>query len=722
MAKSHDAAPDRFARDVATLDLTEQTVRLADELRFWPMRQRGQLIYRIECPSQKRFYNLGYEEYVFVSLLDGKTSIAAACSIVASRLGARAPSMDQAVSIVRWLLQHRLAGLAFEGVTSMKVDGGQDEPTSMMKRLNPFWMKFPIRRGLVAINRLADAGQSLLSPAAVTIAVITMMVGVLVFLIQRGDLLSSGEQIFHRSTWAWWLATWVGLKIIHESAHAIACRRQGGSVDEIGIVFVLLAPLVYVDVTSCWRMSSRRSRIYVAAAGMFAEWSIAAVAMIAWMVLPDAPIARQWLSQVIITAGVSTIVFNANVLMRFDGYFILTDLIEIPNLAAEGSASLARVAKRWLVGESTPPSPFVGWRRWFVPAYGLACLVWRVMVCVTLAIAASTMFAGAGIAIAAIGLTTWIGQPVHQICHQWLHLRTEKPAGAVRALVLGSLAITGLVSGVFLVPVPTSIRSYASVDYQPETLVRSRCDGMISQIHVRDGDVVAAGDALIELTNPELVAEHRQLKIKRQQNTIRLRSAIESRDDAMRLVLQQRAQMLDEQMASVQTKVDALKIFAAKSGTIIARALETKQGTFVREGDPIVTIAEPTDKEVIAWVTQQDLDGAAELVDLPVRVTTKDGTMIEATLQRIEPRASDRLDHPSLAATHGGPLAIRMEQENADALTLIDPHFRARIALDTNAAERLPAGSLLKADLGYQRLTIAQRIELKVAELMNAKR
>lgn len=721
MAKHSDAPPDRRARDVGTLDLTEQTVRLADELRFWPMRQRGQLIYRVECPSQKRFYNLGYEEYVFVSLLDGKTSIAAACSIVASRLGARAPSMDQAVSIARWLLQHRLADLAFQNAASASVDSGQNEPSSIIQRLNPFWMKFPIRRGLVAINRLATAAQSLLSPPAVMIAVITMLVGASVFLFQRGDLFSSGEQIFHRSTWAWWLATWVGLKILHEAAHAIACRRQGGSVDEIGVVFVLLAPLVYVDVTSCWRMSSRRSRIYVAAAGMFAEWFVAAVAMIAWMLSSDAPTARQWLSQVILTAGVSTIVFNANVLMRFDGYFILTDLIEIPNLAAEASTSLSRVAKRWLVGDSTPPSPFVGWRRWFVPAYGFGCLAWRVVVCITLAIAASTMFAGAGTVIAAIGLATWIGQPLHRICHQWLHLRTENPAGAVRAFVLGSLAIAGLVASIFLVPVPTSIRSYASVDYRPETLVRSRCDGMISKIHVRDGDVVAAGDVLIELTNPDLVAEHRQLEIKRDQNTIRLRSAIESRDDAMRLVLQQRAQTLGEQMANVQTKVDALKIVAVKSGTVIARDLETKRGTFMREGDPVVTIAQPTDKEVIAWVTQGDLDGAAELVDQPVRVTAKDGTLIQATLQRIEPRASDRLDHPSLAAVHGGPLAIRLDEENTDTLTLIDPHFRARIALEPTAAERLPAGSLLKAQLGYQRLTIAQRIEVKISDLIHAK-
>lgn len=721
MTKYENASPNRFVRDVGTLDLSEQTVRLADELRFWPMRQRGELIYRVECPSQKRFYNLGYEEYVFVSLLDGHTSIAAACSIAASRLGARAPSMDQAVSIVRWLLQHRLAALAFQGNASASVDEGPHEAASIIQRLNPFWIKFPIRRGVVAINRFAEATQSLLSPPAVIVSVITMLAGITVFLLHRGDLFTSGEQIFHRSTWAWWLATWVALKIIHEAAHAIACRRQGGSVDEIGVVFVLLAPLVYVDVTSCWRMSSRRSRIYVAAAGMFAEWFVAAVAMIAWVSLPDAPITRQWLSQVIITAGVSTIVFNANVLMRFDGYFILTDLIEIPNLAAEGSASLSRVAKRWLVGDSTPPSPFVGWRRWFVPAYGLGCLVWRVVVCVTLAIAASTMFAGAGVAIAALGLAMWIGQPLHRICHKWLHLRPENPAGAIRSLVLGSLAVAGLLASIFIFPVPTSIRSYASVDYRPETLVRSRCDGMVSKIHIRDGDVVAAGDILIELTNLDLVAEHRQLEIKREQNTIRLRSAIESRDDAMRLVLQQREQTLDEQMASVQTKVDALTILAAKSGTVIARDLETKLGTFVRQGDPIVTIAQPTDKEVIAWVTQGDVDGAAEFVDQPVRVTAKDGTLIEATLQRIEPRASDRLDHPSLAAIHGGPLAIRMDDENTETLTLIDPHFRARIALDSIAAERLPAGSLLKADLGYQRLTIAQRIEIKISDLMHAK-
>ncbi|MEZ6078496.1 MAG: hypothetical protein R3C56_23345 [Pirellulaceae bacterium] len=145
---------------------------------------------------------------------------------------------------------------------------------------------------------------------------------------------------------------------------------------EAGIVFVLIAPLAYVDVTSCWRMNSRWSRIAVSAAGMYVELLIAAAALVMWS-LTDSVAAKFILYQLVITAGLSTLVFNTNILMRFDGYFILADLIDVPNLQSEASLSIRNLLSRILTGKQTTDRSLGSWRRYFVFAYGVAALLWR---------------------------------------------------------------------------------------------------------------------------------------------------------------------------------------------------------------------------------------------------------------------------------------------------------------------------------------------------------
>ncbi len=173
-----------------------------------------------------------------------------------------------------------------------------------------------------------------------------------------GRFVASASEVFSVGNWLWLLVTWVSLKIIHEMAHAVACHRQGCAVRETGIVFILFAPLAYVDVTSCWRLNSRWSRIAVASAGMYVELVIAAIAIMAWAAT-DSPRAEFLLHNLILAAGLSTLIFNANALMRFDGYYILADLIEIPNLYAEGSTRSAGLSKESSAGNRhrRAPSP-----------------------------------------------------------------------------------------------------------------------------------------------------------------------------------------------------------------------------------------------------------------------------------------------------------------------------------------------------------------------------
>lgn len=699
-------------RDPNTLDLTQQPLRLARDLRFWPIHQRGELVYRIEIPSLHRFFRVGYEEYLFLSLLDGRTTIPQACGLAAAKLGSRAPSADDATTISKWLLKNELAYLATEEEPKRKphrAGGAATSKWSWFKRLNPFWIKVPLPKAHALMSSCARLLNPLFSPAAILLGVGLIIIALCVLGLNWADFSASSAALFLPNNWLGLVVAWVMLKVIHELAHAVACETMGGEVSEAGIVFVLFAPLAYVDVSSCWRMNSRWSRIAVAAAGMYVELLIAAIALLMWS-LTDSTTAKFMLYQLVITAGLSTLLFNANVLMRFDGYFILADLIDVPNLQSEASLSVRSLLSRIVTGQRSPDRSLGSWRRHFVFVYGIAALLWRVVVCVSLFIAASTMFAGAGIVIALIGMCLWLAAPIQSLIGGMQRLLQAGLTQSIRPLVVGSGLLAAAVWLVFICPIPAAISVPSVVEYLPETAMRSQTGGFISKIHVVDGQTVSEGARLLTLENRELVTQLEELKLTWQQNELRLRQATESHDASQQQILRKNQVSLVQQMQPLQAQVAALEVISPRAGRVIAPALAQRLGAYVKEGDALFTVACEADKQLIAVIGEDVVDDVRRWLGQTVQLCSPYLPELYGRLERIEPRATDKLPSASLAAIAGGPLAVRPASDPADvdSWRLLEPVFRGRIDLSPEASAQLPAGMRLRTSFGFQSQTLYQ--------------
>ena len=331
--------------DRLTREFKRSRIKLNEELIFSPQTYQDELFYHIEIPSTSKFFRIGYAEYVFISLLDGATSFAHALAVTAQKLGPKALTEKQATQTTHWLLENGLAH-DVEQPWSQDEAKAASESTSLLQKLNPFWIKIPLGRPHAWLERIQPYLGWLFHPAVVTLSVGWMIIALVTVAIHWNAFLASSAVIFARSNWIWMLLTWIVLKIVHELAHGLVCHRFGGTVKETGIIFILLAPLAYVDVTSSWRFSSRWQRIAVASAGMYVELLLAAICVTLWCGTTS-----EWLAyhlfNVIFMASVSTLLFNANPLMRFDGYFVLSDLLKVPNLYAAGSQSFWN-GVRWL--------------------------------------------------------------------------------------------------------------------------------------------------------------------------------------------------------------------------------------------------------------------------------------------------------------------------------------------------------------------------------------
>ncbi|MEL6899130.1 MAG: biotin/lipoyl-binding protein, partial [Planctomycetota bacterium] len=329
------------------------------------------------------------------------------------------------------------------------------------------------------------------------------------------------------------MLVWCVLKAIHESAHAIASHLCGLRIQNAGVALILFSPIAFVDVGNTWVLP-RRQRLIISAAGMIAELIIAAFAALLWSwIWPQThPLLSSILHSVIIAAGVSTILFNANVLMRFDGYYMLSDLVNMPNLSLDAQTLLSDVSQRLIWSQRAVGfrRRYTGWRHVLLWVYALAAPLWRVVVSVGLITAASIMLGGWGVILSVVGVIVFFVLPLGRALTNFVQRIWRNPIAGVLAIGRISIAVALLVAAIGFVPIPGILRGSGThipmvMAEDQRGTIAAPCDGFIHQIHVRDGDRLHAGDAILTLRNDSLELRRRLLEIETRQLHLMIQQA-----------------------------------------------------------------------------------------------------------------------------------------------------------------------------------------------------
>ncbi|MEZ6059050.1 MAG: hypothetical protein R3C19_01680 [Planctomycetaceae bacterium] len=699
--------------DPSTLDLVRTRVALRPSVRFVPQVYGNETFYHIEDAATGNYYRIGYTEYVFVSLLDGKTTFSEALAITAQTQSATALPQQQAMSLYCWLLENNLADIDETSVARSRtgdVKAGRRKP--FLARFNPFWFRIPLGRPDAALKALQPVLGWLFSVRATVLAVLMMAAAVIAVGMEWDRFRSASVAVFAPDNWLWLLLSWIGLKCAHETAHGLTCHRYGGSVRDSGIILAFLAPLAYVDVTSSWGFSSRWQRIHVAVAGMYIELLLASLAVFGWLVSESAVVSHV-LYNVIVMASLSTILFNANPLMKFDGYYILSDLLQTPNLQAQSSQAVSHSVSRVLFGVRATAPASLGRSAWLLRIYGVAAMLWRVVVTLTLLIAGSVLFHGAGLLLSVLGALAWFGAPVWNAARSANRLWSESPARLVRGAILAGTIVALATTALFGMPCPFVATAPGIVELPEGAAVRAGTDGFIRQIHVQTGQAVEEGTLLLTLENQQVRADHADLQIQIQQETIRLQSAIEKHDAGRARVARGNLTSLADRLSETARQVAHLEVRATTSGRVLARDLRARLDTFVREGDELLSIDIGKPREFRVSISQNDFPLAHSRIgdSLAVRIGTRG--RFRGVLQRLTPRASRRLPAESLAATAGGPLPVTSSQEpdsRDSRQELTTERFDAVVALPPETADFLNSGERGYVSLGLRDESVASHL------------
>jgi putative peptide zinc metalloprotease protein len=689
---------DQFTQPDSTVrELGATRLELRGDLVFTPQATGSQSYYMVEDPLNSRFFRLGRTEYTFVSLLDGRTSIQDALRHLSSVQPHHRMTEHDAAGLCRWLVESDLAHTEESSQASrLVVSADKIEQRRAVANINPLAFRLPLLAPDRAFKSLEGWTSWLYSPAAAAVWAVLLLVGSYCVFSDWNRFTGSSRGIFSADNWVSLALCWLILKIIHEASHGIVCKRYGGTVRETGILFILLAPLAFVDVTSSWRFRSRRQRMHVAAAGMYSELAIAAVAAIVWSNTLDG-----WLCNfcynAIVMASITTLVFNANPLMKFDGYYILSDTLAMPNLYVNGQQYVKHCTRRYLLGVYSTLPAWSPVHRMIIRFYGFASFVWRILICVTMTITAVTLFHGAGVILACLAAVMWVGLPAWRFVHYLAVGKTgEQPRRLRFLLTAGSLtAICVLVFG--YLPWPGARQAPAVVEFSPNTIVRAGSAGFVREIHVQSGESVEEGQLLVTLENREWVRRVADLELRIKQSEIQGRVHEQKGERAEQQAEAENRDSLYKQLAERRAQVEMLTVRAPHEGTIVRRDLKMLLATYVKEGADILSLGDQSKKELRLSISQDDLDVFTQRVGQPVRIDIPRHPLWKARLEKVIPRASLEPTHPAMTTINGGSLAVKPVEKKSgetEAFEFLAPRFTAIVALSPTMSGQLHAGQI----------------------------
>lgn len=662
--------------------------RIRDDLKITPIDEGGQKSYIIEDPLRNTYYKIGLREYRFLCRLSQLKNQAE--PYPEDGLPAIDISEEEALSILQWLAAKQLLqNQSQETMKTIEAADLQSRQKGLLNRLNLIIFRLPLFNPDPLLDRFLPWISWLAGPMFFILWLILGALAVAVFLTNWSRFISESSGFFSPTNVVIVFLIWVVLKLLHELSHALACKRYGGGVYDFGILFILFIPLTYVNASTSWGFATKWQRLHVAVAGIYIELFVAWCATLYWVTHTGTPgglIAHN----TVLVAGVSSLLFNANPLMRFDGYFILSDLTSIPNLYFRGLNYVRHAARKWWLGLDKDSQ--LNEYSLFVKIYGFGVYCWRLLVLLTLSFIASRMLSGWGMILAAIAIITWFYQPIHKFFLKFSDYQSENPR--VVSHLVTRFIILAIFTGFVLFGVTwnKTLSVPAVVLFEKQHIIRAEASGFVQDIFVKPGDYVQQGDQLMLLVNEDLQSDRKLLELELKKIELQKRMAhVQDKYNELQ-ILEERQKIITSQKHNLDADAQNLVLRTPGNGKIVGRTIGNRHGTLVYKGEPLCLVVDPEHKHLVASVDQNDIAAIQKLFPGDVVIDMSEAGLGTFTgqIKKIVPKASRNLVHFSFAAPFGGSFDVKPGE--GGNYQLFSPRFNVHIAIPESVRPTLRDG------------------------------
>ncbi len=656
--------------------------KIREQIRIHRQQYRGQIWYILQDQSNDQHHRFNTIAYQLIASMDGRSSVQQIWESLNERYEDDAPTQDEIIQIIGQLHAADAIQCEISPDSAELLERFQKQKKSSWRGafLNPLSVKIPLIDPDRFLDRLSPFVKPLFTKTAFFLWLITIIVGLVVAVSYWSELSENiSDRVLSANNLLLLALLYPLIKILHELGHAFAVKIWGGEVHEMGLMFLALIPNPYVNTSSAWSFPDKKRRIIISAAGMMVELFLASLALFLWLSI-EPGLVRALAFNTMVIASITTLIFNANPLLRFDGYYILSDLIEIPNLASRSNKYIGYLVQRYLFGlkQIKPTKVDNGERIWFV-VYGIAAFIYRLFILAAITLFIAGKFFFIGILLAAWAILTQIVFPIIKHSSFLLTSNTLR-IQRKRAISVSALILVLLFGIIFLIPVSQNTMAEGTIWLPDQAEIRSETSGFIRQVLVKDGSAVQAGLPLVESYDPLLEAEGKVQRAHLEE--LQQKLASERREDpAQAAITKDKIASIEATLERISEKKSSLLIHSKSTGRFVQAMNHDLTGRYLKKGELIGYVIKPSMMIARVVVTQKDIGIIRkETNNFEIKLSNDLSRTIPATIEREVPAASNQLPSRALGTMGGGSLAIN--PDDPDGLQTLEKVFQFDIRLE----------------------------------------
>lgn len=655
---------------------------------------RNQIWYVLQDSCSEKYYRLRPEAWAFVGQLTPRRTVEEIWSKFCEDHPETAPGQEEVVAVLAQL--HQMNLLFFrsqggsEGIFERYQKGRRKEKLTYLMAF--LFFRIPIWNPDEWLKANIRWLQGFFTQPAFLIWLVVVVLGARAVLQNTDRIWSATQGLLAADNLIWLFAALFFLKLLHELGHAVVCRRYGAGVHTIGIMLIALMPLPYTDASASWSLRSPWQRSMVAAAGMYVELFIAALAALIWA--QTAPgLVNALAFNVMIIGSVSSLAFNGNPLLKFDAYYILSDLTGLPNLYQKSSQQWLYLLKRYYLRISRAVSPAEDQyeRVWYL-SYAVGSIAYRLMVMVVITLYMADISLALGVLMVIAMSYIWlVGPAVKGI--KYLSRNGELQHGRPRAVALSIFALGLVVVLLATWPMPQGLRAPGVVEASERTTLFASAGGQLAHIAVDNGEAVVQGQMLLTLRNEALELERELTGQQIIEVRWLLRQAVNQGSGDLDALTEREAWLL-QRLDEIEARLASLEVRAPHDGVWI-RSIEPDQlQAQITRGARLGTVLAPEQMVFVGVVSQERASSLFDgiLAGGEIRIHGNPGQKITPEGLRFLPFERRELPSPALGIPGGGRFAAQPDAQGR--LIAQEPFFELRAPLDAQTSAGLADGVL----------------------------
>jgi putative peptide zinc metalloprotease protein len=667
-------------------------VKLRADLVVQPQFYEGMTHYVIKDPLALKYFRFKIEEYYLLQQFDGKQTLQEVKKAFERKYRPQTISIED---LTRFVAQLHEAGIIL-------IDSGEQAKVLIRRRRKNRWrkvwsflanilfIKIPIIDPEKLLTGMYPYFRWIFTRTFIALTTFSMLMAL--------TLVGSQWKTFYdklpdfQSFFTWWTIFyfWICLavvKIIHEFGHGLTAKHYGGEVHEMGILFLVLTPALYCDVTDSWLLPNKWRRIWISAAGIYVECFLASIATFVWWYSTPGMINSLAMATMFI-CSVNTIMFNANPLLRYDGYYVMADWLEIPNLRIKSTQFFAYLVQEKVLGLEIPVQSYMPRsRRILFVTYAAASYIYRWFVTFAILWFLSQVLKpykleAVSYLLAVGALFPLLGMPFYQIVKFFRTPGRMRKVKKVRASAFAAAAIA-LLTAILLIPTPLRLQGTLVLKLAKPDQIYAQVEGRLDEMPVKNGEWVKKDTVLAKLKNPQKEKELSERQQDCDINWFKARwfgQGSEPEDRAQSKTHQEFAEKLEKVIAEINLNLGKLTLISARDGQIVGAPHREHVGEWIKPGKAFCEVGDPHHLEAHILIDQSDIDLIR--VDNPawVKVYGKSEVTYKSHVSEIATRNREELP-TEMSNMAGGEIASKQDKKTGSAKP-ITPVYEVIIPLE----------------------------------------